>query len=269
MPGRSSSRSTVRPREADLRVRHSSRTASLTLTDDSWDNRRSGRRSRGCAHHGRLGARAFRRQLCRCSRRATSRCQLDYEYEARKRLYTEFQPLLFQLVELSERAYYRIFGFAESSGQGHLRDDGMNWLEAEYYRLSSYYRLFAPLAVFRLCQRRLTLVDLSVDPRVRRQYALAKLCYLTWHQGFELAHTEPSLPYEIYDRSAARSTDPRRDAMQHVVAGHLDQIADALIFREPDGVLRCATYGEFEQRYADEDSDVHRAVRSIEYLLRA
>jgi hypothetical protein len=41
---------------------------------------------------------------------------LDYKYEALKRLYTELQPLLFQLTETCESSYNRIAGLAETPG---------------------------------------------------------------------------------------------------------------------------------------------------------
>jgi hypothetical protein len=39
----------------------------------------------------------------------------DYKYEALKRLYTELQPLLFQLTETCESSYNRIAGLAETA----------------------------------------------------------------------------------------------------------------------------------------------------------
>jgi hypothetical protein len=38
----------------------------------------------------------------------------DYEYEARKRLYQECEPILFQFVELSESALKRIYALARN-----------------------------------------------------------------------------------------------------------------------------------------------------------
>lgn len=42
----------------------------------------------------------------------------DYEYEARKRLYRECGPILFQLAEQAEAMYYRIIGLAGTARQG-------------------------------------------------------------------------------------------------------------------------------------------------------
>jgi hypothetical protein len=44
----------------------------------------------------------------------------DYQYEARKRLYEEFEPLLFQFNELSESAFRRILAFVREAKEGNL-----------------------------------------------------------------------------------------------------------------------------------------------------
>ena len=70
------------------------------------------------------------------------KAQRDYEYEARKRLYSELQPLLFQLVEASDNAYWRIQGLARSAREGRLtgrssrlRAQSRNYLPSTVYRL--------------------------------------------------------------------------------------------------------------------------------------
>jgi hypothetical protein len=79
------------------------------------------------------------------------RDELDYKSQARKRLYLEYEPLSFQLAELSELAMRRIKGLAREAREGHLElvehwytnDSGDDMVNA-------IYRLLAPLAVFRL-----------------------------------------------------------------------------------------------------------------------
>ena len=44
----------------------------------------------------------------------------DYEYEARKRLYQECEPILFQFSELSESALRRIYALARNAREGNL-----------------------------------------------------------------------------------------------------------------------------------------------------
>lgn len=63
----------------------------------------------------------------------------DYEYEARKRLYNKFDPLLFQFNELSKSALKRIGEFTREAEEGHLS----SWLSetvAEGYYLKSYIK---------------------------------------------------------------------------------------------------------------------------------
>jgi hypothetical protein len=83
----------------------------------------------------------------------------DYDYEARKRLYKEAEPLLFRLSEASEAALHRIFSLARTARNGDLGSEG-NWLDSpEYFMASTIYTLLVPAVVFRLLQDRLTLVD--------------------------------------------------------------------------------------------------------------
>jgi hypothetical protein len=179
--------------------------------------------------------------------RAERDAQRDYLYEARKRLYTEFQPLLFQLIEQCESSRNRIFGLAEAGRDGHLQPGQPGWLDSGYYLYSTIYRMLAPLVIVRLARRRLTVVDLSVDPQVRFQYAMAKQLHVTWNETWELAASEPAIPYDPHHPDAIRlaRTQPEVYGYQHIVAGYLDQAVDALIVRN-DSTDRCMSYGEFE-----------------------
>jgi hypothetical protein len=106
---------------------------------------------------------------------------IDYKNEAQKRLYLEFEPLSFQLVELSEHAMRRIRGLAREAREGHM---GLkeNWYadDTSVHMINAIYRLLAPLAVFRLMQRKLTYVDLTLDKSVNLRYKLAKVLYYSF-----------------------------------------------------------------------------------------
>jgi hypothetical protein len=203
--------------------------------------------------------------------RATRDAQLDYEYEARKRLYTEFQPLLFLLVESCESAYFRICGLAQAARQGNLGPRQQSWLHEsnyefrQYYLLSTVHRLMAPLVTFRLSQRRLTLVDLSVDREVYYQYILSKQLYLSWTQSYQLAQAEPSVQYDPIagelDNLAKR--DPAIYSWQDLTVGNLDQIIAALTVVEGDNNPRCMTYGEFEAAFQEPGSKANRCSSSL------
>jgi len=172
----------------------------------------------------------------------------DYEYEARKRLYEQYEPLLFQLVERSESALHRVYSLARSAREGNLSIAGDGWLDSQgYYMVSTMYILLAPIAVFRLMQNRLTFVDLSVDPGIAARYALGKILYLSFTCDFELAKCKPSLEYEphIKDWETSRKTQPSRYWRQGIALGRLDNaLDDLLVVRDQEWRLR--TFGEYE-----------------------
>src|SRR5689334_13412477 len=101
----------------------------------------------------------------------------DYEYEARKRLYEECEPILFRFAELSESALKRIYALAKNARDGNLGPDRF-WLSTDQYFIrSTIYRLFAPLSTFKILQRRLTSMDLKLDKNINIQYQFAKVLY--------------------------------------------------------------------------------------------
>jgi hypothetical protein len=51
----------------------------------------------------------------------------DYEYDARKRLYEQCGPILFQLVEHCEAAYFRITGLAQTAKLQNLEPGHPSW----------------------------------------------------------------------------------------------------------------------------------------------
>ncbi|SRR6266568_4854140 len=157
----------------------------------------------------------------------------DYMYEARKRLYSDFQPVLFQMVERCDGALNRIRdGIAGGAREGRILWPsrlGEDWTGDPYHMISTAWDLLAPLAFFRMGQQKLTGLDLSVDAVIRWQYRLAKELYTTWTMGNELASQDPALPYE--DAEPARR--------QHLLSGHLENVIDCLIRADENGRLSC------------------------------
>ena len=55
---------------------------------------------------------------------------------------------------------------------------GSGWLAGPgYYFRSTVCFLLAPMTSFKILQRRLTVIDLSLEPRLRTQYELLKLIF--------------------------------------------------------------------------------------------
>jgi hypothetical protein len=195
-----------------------------------------------------------------------SKAQRDYEYEARKRLYMEFQPLMFQLVESCDNAYWRIHGLAGSAREGRLDPDKGSRLRAnsKSYLLSTVYRFMAPLVLFRLCQMRLTVVDLSLDPLIHRPYAIAKVLYRTWNGGRNLAKLGRPIPYDP-DGKADKLRLIKGEAVQaaqfkqHLNLQEIEHLIEALTVKDEfTNKLRCMTLGEFMDEYRDKTSKVHK-----------
>jgi hypothetical protein len=101
----------------------------------------------------------------------------EYRYRALQRLYDEYEPLRFQLVEAVEGAKNQIEDLGNKSV---IRRQGIEGVlpSGQYLLLATIYHLLLPGAVFRIIRRRLTLVDLRLDPRIELQYALAKRALL-------------------------------------------------------------------------------------------
>lgn len=192
------------------------------------------------------------------ARAAYRNARLEYEFEARKRLYQHCGPLLFQLSEFAERALGRITRIAHAASDRDL-DPGRSWLDrGGYFTLSTYYRLIAPLSVGQLIRRKLTNVDLSLDSNIHWQYVLIKQLADSFTDDFELAgnktghvtiEEEHRLVYEPHHRDAEklRRADEARYWQQGIPRGILENAESALIVTEADGSERVMDFLEFQE----------------------
>jgi hypothetical protein len=196
-----------------------------------------------------------------------NKARRDYVYEARKRLYQEVDPLLFQLTELSENALHRIYSLARTARKGKLEPPA-SWLShSGYYMTSTMYNLLVPLVIVRLIQRRLTVIDLTVDPYINSLYLLSRWISYSFTDDFEFARGGVSenesykeqleLEYRPHDSNwfTEREHTPAVYWRQGLPIGILDKAIDSLIVRETDKVLRYMNFGEFENEFR-KDSEV-------------
>ena len=201
---------------------------------------------------------------------AEKKARRDYEYDARKRLYSECEPLLFELYQLSLGGMKRVGSLARTAREGNLTNDSNSWLANDgYYMLSTIYKLFAPLALVKIIQRRITLVDLSLDSRIKRQYLLANNLYQTFSSDFKLAGQQPRILYDPdYSRASAdyaqrAQEEPHIYKRQGLPVGLLDTVVDALIVLDSKDQPRCLSYGEFETKYQDKSSEVYKKFENV------
>jgi hypothetical protein len=206
----------------------------------------------------------------------------DYEFDARKRLYADCEPLLFQAIELVEDARSRIVTLARTARNGDIRVDGSGWLASSgYFYKSTAFMLLAPITSYKILQRRLTIMDLGLELRLRTQYELLKLIFLSFTRDFELARHEPELSYDPDkadpgepDRDVLLRERPEEYARQGLYRGVVDMISEALITSadttptSAGGGSRCKSLGEFWSEFDDETSALGGRAEDVAGLLR-
>jgi hypothetical protein len=191
------------------------------------------------------------------TRRDEESARREYEYQARKRLYKECEPLLFQLIEASETALSQINGIISR-----VKTTDVKVFREEYNLKTTAYYLLVPCAVFKMIRRRLTMVDLQVDPMIYTHYILAKSVYLSYTHDFSLARPElgKRLDYNPYvnEWRKKREENPQVYRMQGFPLGRLDNAIDALTAHDEKTGDRFISFGEFEGKFdAIEDNDVN------------
>lgn len=171
----------------------------------------------------------------------------DYEYDARKRLYAEIEPLLFQLFEAVEQSYYRVRSLARSSRQGSLGQHERSWLNHNgYYLRSTLYYMILPAVIFRLIRNRMTFIDLDLDQQISTKYFLTKIYAYSFTDDFALASSGRKLPYDP-DGSGTEQGPPAAgtSSRQGLVFGDLDSVLD-LMLKADGSHTRAISFGEFD-----------------------
>lgn len=174
-----------------------------------------------------------------------------YEFDARKRLYQEYEPLLFQLMEACDNAIHRIQSLARTAKNGDLEADG--WLSKfNYYSKSTLYNLFVPLAIYQIMQRKITLVDVSVDKSIGLYYKLIKQAYIAFTDDFELARMAQPIVYEpdYKNNKINREQNQATYWKQGLPIGILEKTIEFLIESDSAGKERVISYGRFEKKIA-------------------
>jgi hypothetical protein len=200
---------------------------------------------------------------------AESKARISYNYEARKRLYSVCEPLLFQATEQAVEARTRIRGLAKAARGGQIRPDGSGWLDAseKYFFKSTVYNLLAPMTSFSILQRRLTTIDLSLDTGVRAKYETLKLIFFSFKNDWNLAEwgeQDTVLEYDRNrtdpgesDRERLLRDSPQKHAPQGLYRAMLYVVAEAFMScsdapgSTPDAPAaeRCLTFGEFQREW--------------------
>lgn len=222
-------------------------TSLVTLAIQQRDRRRAERREDAAIKREELSRAEMLRLQAEIGASGRERdAQRDYEYDARKRLYAEIHPLFFQLSEAALGSFECIRHL-----QGFRAFRLMEYIDSAL-TINTTYRLMAPLACVRLVRRRLTAVDLRLDPALRAQYRMARELLYTFSRGEQVAALAPAIEYTW-----------TKEDRQHLGSAALEVVAERLTVTDGTGPARCMTYPEFEAQYLQD-----RGLREVTLPIR-
>lgn len=147
--------------------------------------------------------------------------QRQYEYDARKRLYSAIGPLRFQLLLACRDLTRRVEGYAI-----HNYSTSIN----TYYGKSTLYRLLRPIAIAELIEQQIALADFSVDEDAIACLLFKKSATRIW------SGEEVTCGYEDIDWE---------NEHQHVFSDSISISANSMIKREPGVPDRILRYDEY------------------------
>jgi hypothetical protein len=147
--------------------------------------------------------------------------QRQYEYEARKRLYTAIGSLRFQLLLACRDLTRRIEGYSK-----HQYPTSIN----THYGRSTLYRILRPIAIAELIEQQIALADFSVDADAVDCLRFRKSATQIWSRN-ELVCGYEKINWD--------------DEHQHVFAESISISANSLIKREPNTPDRMLRYDEY------------------------
>ena len=175
--------------------------------------------------------------------------KIEHESKAKDRMYEEISPLMFQLVGLAESALFKIADIVNQSGK--LGKDKKSELvgpkrfgdeEHNFFKSSVLYRLFAPIACFKLIQEKLTTYDLDLDQKFYIQYTIAKHLFYSFSGDRDLAKI-------LKDKDYERMRDDEYSKRQGLLPAEIDTLCEFFINRQSGESARLRRYDEFDDEY--------------------
>ena len=170
--------------------------------------------------------------------------RLEYEFDARKRLYLECEPLLFQASNSVVDAKERIIGMAARAGRGHLTHSG---LEDGYYLRTTIFRILQPLVFLTIITKKMSQIDFGLDSSIGKRIAILQTLHSLLSSAFEMAKTASfPLPYDPYEKvsQAKRDKHPEKYVYQGLVMGMIDEVVDHML----DG-QSCVAWYRFNKEF--------------------
>lgn len=177
-----------------------------------------------------------------------------YQYEAKRRIYAECEPLVLKLAQSCDYTAQRIISLTDTRRWNELRatrDTKSFWMLSKSSELISLaHALLEPLALYTLLGEKTTLVDLSFDSRFEEIYWLARAAYRVHQEDYAIAAIEPALTYDpvVAGWRDKRLENPAVHWWQGTTRVRLDPAVELCVHRDAG---RITTIAEFEKRYLD------------------
>ena len=179
-------------------------------------------------------------------RKGEADARRTYTCEALQRLYRQYEPIRFHLVEACESAQDMIAQLAELASVRTPNDVG-TLPRGNYLRVARVYHLLLPAVYFKVMQSRLTLVDLEASRPTFLQYLLAKQACSILTRDREIAGFF-GLTYTPYVTGwrELRAESPQRYRRQGFPLGRFENALNAFLTTQQDGQPRVLSFGDFE-----------------------
>ena len=166
----------------------------------------------------------------------------NYEYDARRKLYENCFPTLFNFISVSEAALFKIRDIVYHIGSGDLiipgkrfGDEGYN-----YFKSNTLYKLMAPSACFKILREKITSYDLELDQKLRVQYELGRHLFNSWAGDRDFA--------TIMESEYIRNDDDEFKHREGIRVSELEILCEFFIIRN-NGDVRLKRYDEFNEEY--------------------
>ena len=169
-----------------------------------------------------------------------------YEYEARKKLYHEYEPVKFRLLESCETAAYLIKEICTRFITDGNKTEGA-LPTGNYFNLAIMYHLLMPVVHFKISRKKLTNIDLQLNSKIHLQYLLNKQTYMSFYSDADIASIA-NIDYTPYvpNWKELREINPSKYRRQGFAVGRLDNAIDDLI--DIKNLDQAIGFGEFESK---------------------
>lgn len=228
--------------------------------------------------------------------------QLEYELQARTKLYENCEPLLFLAGESCRHVYNKVkvlmrltrvdpTTLLESGrlvmmeevdekreGDAHIGGDTPAVYKfAGYYLLSVVHDIAQVLGYYWLLKRAVSITDIRLDPSIQVQYLLLKHMMLVWTRDYDFGEKPPLNDLKKYVPSSShlrpvvqrdwKQPPPKPDAVkQGCTRGQLEEIARNMVSIK-DGESRVLEYDEFRNKFLDADDNFRHIIAPLMCLV--